>query len=133
MVLELFPAFNYARDKHRIINCPQNDVSNATRQTIIFESETERLHVDIHVDSSAAEVHGFPAVKFELQDKPGYKGPGLYAKVQSAMEQSITFLIHSEEVKVHQSDLSAHIDRLERETFDFWTIWTRQRTFTGHH
>ncbi|RHZ56968.1 hypothetical protein CDV55_104084 [Aspergillus turcosus] len=132
--VEFFPAFNYARDPHSTRAKLDNDLSKHQLQTVHFESETEKLQLEIFVHSKQVERVGFPEVKFSIDEKQGMQGRGLVAWVRLSQGQSMTFVIHSPE-KILPSDamMEAHLDRLEEETFDYWTGWTRQCTFRGHY
>lgn len=132
MVVELFPAFNYARDTHEII-CDSKNIFGPASKTIVFKSDTEKLLLDIHVSSRDEQAYGLPEVRLEFQDKPGLKGQGLYAKLKMSTEQSATFIIHSQETLLPEDDVAKHIRRLEQSTFDFWTSWARICTFRGHY
>lgn len=134
MEVELSPAFNYARDSH-IARCSlDNNTQDHRLQTIHFESATERLQVQIFVDSREPDKHGFPETHFEMQEKPGLKGKGLYAKLKMAEAQTVTFVVHSPEKSVPRENImGSYLNRLETETFDYWTEWTRKSTFRGHY
>ncbi|KAK2755562.1 hypothetical protein FQN54_006502 [Arachnomyces sp. PD_36] len=135
MVVELFPAFDYAREQHWVIDVvdsPDRDISGPGSQRIMFRSETEQLHVEIHADRCGGE-HGFPRMRFELQDRPGLKGQGLYAKVKMSVGQLVTFVVHSGDSGLPNKGVGSYLHELEEETFHFWTSWTRQCTFTGHY
>ena len=133
MAVELFPAFNYARDEHKIIGRPVNDTGNTGTQTLTFESPTERILLDIHVDTKDENTRGFPEMRLELQDRPGINGKGLVGKIRVSVDQSVTFIVRSNQTTISTNDLSQYIDRLESETYDYWTAWTRKCTFRGHY
>lgn len=134
MDVELFPAFNYARDGHEIVGHLNGDAFNETQtQSLLFKSATETLRVDIHADVADERCNGIPSFKIELQNKEGLKGQGLSAKLRLSNGQSVTFIIHSDEVAVPKDDVGSCISKIERRTIDFWTAWTRQCTYTGHY
>ncbi|GAD93675.1 glycosyl hydrolase, putative [Paecilomyces variotii No. 5] len=134
MEVELFPAFNYARDSH-IARCSlNNDVANHHLQTIHFESSSERLQVQIYVDCKEPGQTGFPEAHFEMQNREGINGRGLYAKFRVSEGQSITFVVHSPEKAIPAENIvGSYLNKLEQETFDYWTDWTRKCTFRGHY
>lgn len=133
MAVDLFPAFNYARDEHEITAFPSDDFNVTQTQSLLFKSATEKLRVDIHADSSDQKKTGLPGVQFELQNKDGLKGRGLSAKLKLSIGQSVTFIVQSDEVAMPEGDVGSCISKLETETCDFWTSWTRQCTFIGHY
>lgn len=132
MVVQLFPAFNYARDNHTASFRTVNPLKSAGLHTLVLESESQKLIVDIHLGSNGDE-YGCPKVEFELEDKPGLKGKGLLAKITMSMEQSATFVIHSEETILPDGPSRSYIDGLGHETANFWTSWTRLCTYKGHY
>lgn len=132
MDVELFPAFNYARDGHEVIG-ELGDFAETQTQSLVFKSATETLRVDIHADVADERQNKIPVVKLELHDKEGLKGQGLSAKLQLTIGQSVTFIVHNEDVAIPEGNVGPYISRLERSTFDFWTSWTRQCTYSGHY
>lgn len=133
MTIEVFPAFNYARDEHQITLLPHNDTNRLGVRTVVFRSATETLHVDIHWETKVDKAHESPVMQFEIQEKAGLKSRGLYMKLKMSSEQSVTFIVHSVETVIPKDRLNSYIDRLEQETCKFWTGWTRQCTFRGHY
>lgn len=132
--VELFPAFNYARDPHTSRGTLDNDIANRTLQTVHFESATERVQLQIFAESKEVEHSGMPEAKFEWQEKPGMKGRGIVATIKLSQGQNVTFVLHSpEKVVPNANTMSAHLQRLEDETFEYWTSWTRKCTFRGHY
>lgn len=132
MAAELFPAFNYAREEHEIIRCPPEDFSRSQTQTLILKSPSEKLRVVIHADVTDEQKTRIPAVHLELQDKDCFKGCGLSARLKLSAGQSVTFIVHSDEVAVPEREVGSCIVRLEKDTFDFWTSWARLCTYQGH-
>ncbi|KAL2012107.1 hypothetical protein VTN00DRAFT_4825 [Thermoascus crustaceus] len=134
MEVELFPSFNYARDSHIARTALENNTREHRLQTIHFESATERLQVQIFVDSREPDKHGFPQTEFSMQEKAGLKGRGLVAKLRISEGQTVTFIVHSPEKSVPgENIMGSYVSKLETETFDFWTEWTRKCTFRGHY
>ncbi|EAW06566.1 glycoside hydrolase family 15 protein [Aspergillus clavatus NRRL 1] len=134
LVVELFPAFNYARDTHTTRAKLEDDLSKHPLQTVHFESDTEKLQVEIFAHSRVGNVVGYPEARFSLNDKQELKGRGLHLWLKLEKGQSITVIVHSPE-KAMPSDsmMEAYLNRLEEETFDFWTAWTRKCAFRGHY
>ncbi|OJJ45425.1 hypothetical protein ASPZODRAFT_134080 [Penicilliopsis zonata CBS 506.65] len=134
MQIEIFPAFNYARDAHTARCKLMDNLADNRLQTIHFESPSEKLQVEIFADSKEPDKLGFPQARFEMQEKPDMLGRGLVANVRLTEGQALTFVIHSpEKVMPSENTVGAHLNRMENETFDFWTEWTRKCTFRGHY
>lgn len=134
-VVEVFPAFNYARDGHTVHGPfeTNNDAKTERTTSFRFESPTETLQVDMHIHSTEEELSGHLVPKFETQQWPGLKGPGVFAKFCIQVGQCVTFVIHSPEKSLARNEVSSHLEELEKETYDYWTSWTRKCTFRGHY
>lgn len=134
MQVEIFPAFNYARDSHTARGNLDNDLGRRPLQTMYFESEMERLQVSIFAESKEPEHTGLPEAKFEWQDRPSMKGRGIVATLTLRQGQSVTFVVHSPDKVIPNANvLGAHLSKLEGETFEYWTSWTRKCSFRGHY
>ena len=132
--VELFPAFNYARDPHTARANLQKDFKNNRLQTIHFESESEKLQIEIFGGSREPDRIGFPKAELKLEEKPGIQGRGLVAWLELQEGQTVHFVIHSpEKAMPNEATVAAHLDKLEQETSDFWTDWTRKCKFRGHY
>lgn len=134
MQVELFPAFNYARDSHITRAKLENDLASHPVQVVHFESGSERLQLEICADSVEPDIIGFPKAELRLEDKPGLKGHGLVAVFKISEGQDITFILHSPEKAMPTGPgVPVHLRRLEEETYDFWTEWTRKCKFRGQY
>lgn len=132
--VELFPAFNYARDPHNARANLHNDFSQHRLQTIHFESESEKLQVDIFGDSKEPDRIGHPNAEMKLEEKQGIQGRGLSARLELSEGQTVTFVIHSPENSMPSEVMVAsHLHKMEEETSDYWTNWTRKCKFRGHY
>ncbi|RMJ28724.1 Hydrolase [Aspergillus sp. HF37] len=130
MTMELFPSFNYARDTHEVEGQLDRTFEKSRTQSVLFKSGTESLRLVIHADSSKPDL---PAAQLELQDREDLRGRGVSAKLRVAMGQTVTFILHNDEVTVPQSDIDTCIAKLEKQTFEFWTSWARQCSYRGHY
>ncbi|KJK63949.1 Glycosyl hydrolases family 15 [Aspergillus parasiticus SU-1] len=76
MVVEVFPAFNYALDEHTGQWVTRGDPGNRLNE-YLFESATQSLQLSILTspDPSGEGSGETPKVSFEIQDRPGMKGP----------------------------------------------------------
>ncbi|RMJ26774.1 Hydrolase [Aspergillus sp. HF37] len=132
--VELFPAFNYARDSHNARANLHNDFSSHRLQTIHFESESEKLQVEIFGDSKEPDRIGYPSAEMKLEEKEGIQGRGLNACLQLQEGQTVTFVIHSpEKAMPNEVMVASHLHRMEEDTSDYWTNWTRKCKFRGHY
>lgn len=132
--VELFPAFNYARDSHITRAKLEDDLTQHPVQTIHFESDSESLQLDFCADSVEPDIIGFPKAQLRLEEREGLQGRGLVAQLTLSEGQSVTFIMHSPEKSMPSgAAVPAHLKRLEEETFDYWTEWTRKCTFRGQY
>ncbi|CAI7650651.1 unnamed protein product [Penicillium pancosmium] len=132
--VELFPALNYARDNHNTRAKLENDMSKHRLQTVHFESDTERLQFEIFADSREPEKNGFPEARFTLEERPGMKGKGMVAWLRLSEGQTVHLVLHSPEKAVPSpATMAAYFARMEEETSDYWTDWTRKCAFRGHY
>lgn len=132
--VELFPAFNYARDSHTARAKLENDMGAFQLQTIHFESESQRLQLDIFADSREPDKLGFPQGSLFMEERPEMKGRGLVARICLSEGQTVQLVLHSPEKSLPASaTLAAYLSRMEEETTDYWTNWTRRCAFTGHY
>lgn len=132
--VELFPAFNYARDTHIARGKLENDLTDHRLQTVHFESESERLQLDIFADSREPDKLGLPKANLSLEERPGAMGRGLVAMIRLSEGQTVHFVLHSPEKAVPGSTLiGAYLGKMEEDTSDYWTDWTRKCAFRGHY
>jgi GH15 family glucan-1,4-alpha-glucosidase len=132
--VELFPAFNYARDSHITRAKLEDDLTQHPVQTIHFESDSESLQLEICADSVEPDIIGFPKAQMRLEEREGLLGRGLVALLSLSEGQNVTFILHSPEKAMPSGAATpGHLKRLEEETFDYWTEWTRKCTFRGQY
>ncbi|PYI31727.1 glycosyl hydrolase [Aspergillus indologenus CBS 114.80] len=127
--IELFPAFNYARDSHTAQLSRGEGVHRAH-----FQSAAQRLEVSLLVDAGELAADAQLRPEIQLTERPGHLGPGLVGKVTLREGQSITLLLHDQEaISSNALVLAPELRRLERTTGDFWSDWTSKCTFRGHY
>ncbi|RAL12584.1 glycoside hydrolase family 15 protein [Aspergillus homomorphus CBS 101889] len=128
--IELFPAFNYARDTHTA-QLSQGDGVHLVH----FQTATQRLQARILVDDGELTSTGTQLTpELQLSERAGHLGPGLVGTVTLKEGQSITLLLHDQEsITSNASVLTPELKRMERTTGDFWSDWTSKCTFRGHY
>ncbi|KAJ5123623.1 hypothetical protein N7448_009720 [Penicillium atrosanguineum] len=132
--VEMFPAFNYAREPHTARAKLENDMCKHRLQTAHFESESERLQLEIFADSKEPDKLGYPKTKLSMEDRPNLKGRGLVALITLSEGQTVHLVLHSPEKAVPSSAMmAAYLAKMEEETSDYWTDWTRKCAFRGHY
>ncbi|RHZ70449.1 hypothetical protein Glove_271g9 [Diversispora epigaea] len=152
--LELFPAFNYARDSHTTkivdntidstllpskLNTNNNGLGN---KKIIFSSDT--MDIDFRFVIKASE-KGSPNIEFKLVESEVFKGPGIVANFTLKEKQEVIFILRQtptpivtedDETSCKNNDLDPIISyrfmkELYRETLNFWQNWISQSTYKG--
>ncbi|KAJ6149898.1 hypothetical protein N7471_001097 [Penicillium samsonianum] len=132
--VQLFPAFNYARESHNTRAKLEDDLFKHRLQTIHFESESERLQLEIFADSREPDKLGFPSASLRLEERDGLRGRGFVAWIRLSEGQTIHLVLHSPEKAVPSSaTMAAYLLKMEEETSDYWTDWTRKCAFRGHY
>lgn len=135
LAAKLFPAFNYARDKHQMMDSPLTEFINERQiRTIVFRGDTETLIVDIVIDTNDESEYGFPAIQIKGQDGRETKEQGIDAKLTISYKQSCTFIIRGANTKIPPvGRITSYIDQLGNETFNFWKMWTKKCIYKGHY
>lgn len=134
LYVELFPAFNYARDSHTCRSNLHDDFASHRLQTVHFESETEKLQVDLFADSKEPDRIGYAKPQLRLEEREGIQGRGLVATLRLQEGQTVTFVVHSpEKAMPSEVTVASHLSNMEEETSEFWSNWTRKCQFRGHY
>ncbi|KAE8372165.1 Six-hairpin glycosidase-like protein [Aspergillus bertholletiae] len=135
MVIEVFPAFNYALEQHAGRWLTGGDRGNRL-SAYLFESATQSMQLSI-LTSPDPSVEGSgttPEISFEIQDRPGLKGPGVFMRMTVLEGQSVTFMLHDREKTLPDANsLGFYLHMLEQETAGFWALWINQCTFRGRY
>lgn len=132
MVIEILPAFNYARDAHKVIDWPNTGIGGPGTYAVIFEHENTRFKVDIHLEAGKPSGNS-PAMQLELFDREGPGGKGIRAKLKILANQTVTFVTHSGQTEMPPDSLGLYLKNLEQTTTEFWKGWTKKCTFRGHY
>ncbi|KAN0068125.1 Six-hairpin glycosidase-like protein [Elaphomyces granulatus] len=131
--VELFPAFDYARDHHTVHASFDKYATENNVETVYFEGATERLQLDIFTSAVDGEQTLAPNPEFKLQERPGHLGRGLVAALKITEGQQVTFVLHSPEKTLPAANIGSYLFFLESETYNYWTEWCRKCTFRGHY
>ncbi|CAG8677434.1 7672_t:CDS:1, partial [Paraglomus brasilianum] len=151
--VELFPAFNYARDEHtaRFESCPDhvtqveldsNDASGVDDVRVIFNSKGLSLDLRYLVEAGEYEP---PSITWTKVTRDRDLGPGVIAEFTLQEGQCVKFILRE---IVEESDeqppamktskkypdppLSiALLNSLYRQTLKFWQNWISQSSYNG--
>jgi GH15 family glucan-1,4-alpha-glucosidase len=133
MVVEVFPAFNYARDRHTA-SWNTNNPSKGARE-LIFQSSAQSLKLNVHTRSvSTTGESSPPVIAADLEERPGSKGPGLLMRLRMVEGQSVTFILHDRKESLPEKNaLGAFLNSMEHSTSDYWAKWINRCTFRGRY
>lgn len=126
--LELFPAFNYARDSHtvKIVNSDGGD------KKIIFSSDTMEMDFRMVISSCVDP----PNIEFKIVESDVLKGPGIMSDFTLKEKQEVIFIFRQIPKATEDKNLDPPINyefmkELSRETMDYWKNWISHSTYKG--
>ncbi|KAF1984425.1 glycoside hydrolase family 15 protein [Aulographum hederae CBS 113979] len=141
--VDVFPAFNYARDTHVTWIDSFHGVEGDGRvdQKVVFKSETLQLELNATVECCRPcdldeGIKNCVNVVFEMKDEKHYRGAGVTARFKLLKGQTVSFVLREHRPGKGISFLNGPIDtkeieKAEEETMTFWTEWILQSTYTG--
>ncbi|KAF1836334.1 hypothetical protein BDW02DRAFT_637937 [Decorospora gaudefroyi] len=130
--VEVFPAFNYAQDKHttEIV-----DLGQATKghglQRVVFRSKDLALELNATIDCGDEPDAICPWVKFEKTREPHDLGDGITATFSLNDGQAVSFILR--DADDHSPDIieTQQVDELQLSTQKYWARWIQQSKYTG--
>lgn len=133
--VEVFPAFDYARKSHSTTVLEQPRSSNTSQSRIVIfqsEDETERMQLDLCIDSGVDESAVSPSVDFKRVRRPDMKGEGVVARVTLQEGQSISFILRQDLPNhVTPNITMAVLDSQQNDTQLFWHNWLSMCRYKG--
>lgn len=127
------PAFNYARDDHRVHIKPVIDRRpGEAGLEAVFHSETQSIMVRAALGPCDDEID-VPELKFEVVRKDGHRD-SVQARLRLKDGQRISFVMRDESSTVnHATDhiTPTLLDGLQQKTKQFWFDWISQSTYHG--
>lgn len=135
MVVEVFPAFDYAREPHTGQWLTGPDAGRRLN-AYSFVGTTQSLQLSIYTgpDPAAEGSGATPEITFEVDDRINLKGPGLFMRMKMLEGHSATFLLHNNDKALPSGrTLEHYLDTIEHDTVEFWADWIGQCTFRGHY
>src|SRR5207237_494264 len=130
LILELFPAFNYARDKHETIVyqcCPERS------KAVLFKSDSLELQLDVTVDYGESEEEAVPFIKLKKEMREGYLGEGVTAQFHLEEGQSVSFIIRENIPTKDENLTQALVDLVQTETGSYWYNWISKCKYKGRY
>ncbi|KAI9753320.1 MAG: hypothetical protein M1815_006257 [Lichina confinis] len=135
--VEIFPAFNYAQDRHRTEVLKRKPPYSTAA---IFRSDGLEIQLDVTIDCDDAAGRseskdsdgGAPAVVFRKEQRPGHLGPGIVATIHLEESQAVSFILQGTSPEKSEERLTAAIvDRAQQDTQAYWADWIGQSTYKG--
>jgi GH15 family glucan-1,4-alpha-glucosidase len=127
VLLELFPAFNYARDSHEA-----RLSDDGRRITFTSKDLTLELLVIVHTPEDVPECEF--RCRIDSDSRPRMLGPGIVSELEMSEGQTITFILREPVVapaKEAEEILSDSIDSVLSDTSVWWTGWIASSKYTG--
>jgi hypothetical protein len=128
----VFPAFNYAQDKHttEIADLGQTEQGHGL-QRVSFRSKDLALELNATIDCGDEPEKTCPRVKFEKIPEPHDLGDGITATFTLTEGQAVSFILRDAED--HSPDIinTAQVDELQLSTQKYWARWIQGSKYTG--
>ncbi|KAF2147161.1 glycoside hydrolase family 15 protein [Aplosporella prunicola CBS 121167] len=135
--VEVFPAFNYARDKHttEIINENRRIEAGELPQRVIFKSEGIALELNATLDCGDTPKYGCPAIFFKKKSEETSLGEGITATFHLHEGQAVSFILR-DSPRADLGEPTEHIttdllDRIQKDTQKFWFTWISKSKYKG--
>ncbi|KAI0401783.1 Six-hairpin glycosidase-like protein [Xylaria palmicola] len=131
--VEVFPAFDYAREPHETTILQQPSSSEGCQsKTVTFHSEHERLQLDVCIGHGGNESIADPHVQFEKVRRDGMKGAGAVARVTLQEGQSVSFILRQDLPNHIATNITTPIlDSQQHDTQQFWYNWLSKSRYKG--
>ncbi|KAI9675206.1 MAG: hypothetical protein M1829_003566 [Trizodia sp. TS-e1964] len=126
--VEIFPAFNYARDTHSVeIVATENEDSHR----VLFKSGSQALQLDVHIDHGDEDKR-CPIIVFKPEKREKMLGQGVTASILLHEGNAISFILRDHKPEEKDLELTKQaIDLVQHETQSFWFHWISKNKFKG--
>ncbi|KAI0193154.1 Six-hairpin glycosidase-like protein [Astrocystis sublimbata] len=131
--IELFPAFDYAREPHTTTILQQHkNADDSQSKTVTFHTKDEKFQLDVCIDHGGDDSTTGASVDFEKVQRKGMLGEGVVAKVILQEGQSISFVLRRD-LQHHVTDhiTPAILDSQQHDTQLFWYNWLAKSRYKG--
>ncbi|KAI4942014.1 hypothetical protein J4E91_010401 [Alternaria rosae] len=130
--VEVFPAFNYAQDKHttEIVDMGKTAQGHCL-QRVTFRSKDLSLELNATIDCGDEPDGVCPRVAFEKSPEPQDLGDGVTATFTLNEGQAVSFILRDAED--HSPDVieTEQVQELQTNTQKYWARWIEQSKYTG--
>ena len=136
--VEIFPAFNYARDTHDVdIVLPKHEPGNLQSKTVVFTSTVKEHHADMDFQLDVTIDRGgedkcMPTVEFTKVTKEGLLSPGVVSHIELTEGQAVSFIFrdHKDDHVTPQITTEV-IDKQQHDTQSYWFNWISKSKYKG--
>ncbi|PQE15477.1 glycosyl hydrolase protein [Rutstroemia sp. NJR-2017a WRK4] len=131
--VEIFPAFNYARDEHEVqILMPDHPFGSKESKTVVFVSKDSKLQLDVTIDRGEEHRESCPSVVFRKERREGQLGEGVVAHISLEESQAISFVLRDDIPNhVTQEVTTEVLDAQQHDTQRYWSNWIAQCKYKG--
>ncbi|TEY58871.1 hypothetical protein BOTCAL_0197g00030 [Botryotinia calthae] len=131
--VEIFPAFNYARDEHDLeILMPEHPPGALESKTVTFSSKDLKLQLDVNIDHGEENKESCPSLIFRRVRQKESKGDGVVANIRLQEGQAISFVLRDDIPDHITRDVTTEVlDAQQHDTQRYWSSWIGQSKYTG--
>ncbi|KAF7956657.1 hypothetical protein EAE96_003991 [Botrytis aclada] len=131
--VEIFPAFNYARDEHDLeILMPEHPPGALESKTVTFSSKDLKLQLDVTIDHGEENIESCPSLIFRRVRQKEGKGDGVVANIRLQEGQAISFVLRDDIPDHITRDVTTEVlDTQQHDTQRYWSSWIGQSKYTG--
>ncbi|ATZ51652.1 hypothetical protein BCIN_07g02550 [Botrytis cinerea B05.10] len=131
--VEIFPAFNYARDEHDLeILMPEHPPGALESKTVTFSSKDLKLQLDVTIDHGEENIESCPSLIFRRVRQKESKGDGVVANIRLQEGQAISFVLRDDIPDHITRDVTTEVlDAQQHDTQRYWSNWIGQSKYTG--
>lgn len=134
--LEVFPAFNYAQDKHttEIFSPKDSPVKGECPQRVVFKSSSLALELNATIDCGDDPSEECPALFFHKKDEKSSLGEGITTTFHLKEGQAVSFVLRdhaADEERDHEHITTTLINQVQLDTQNFWFNWISKSRYKG--
>lgn len=131
--IEVFPAFNYAQDKHttQIVDSNGCVAKSELRQRVVFESKELSLELYATIDCGDDPEQDCPNLTFYKHARPLALGEGITASFHLKEGQAVSFVLREHEDHDPEHISTPLVDQVQHDTHDFWSKWISKSKYRG--
>ena len=131
--VEIFPAFNYAKDSHTVdLLLSKHPPGCLESKTVTFSSKDVKLQLDVTIDHGEENAESCPTVTFRKEKRPNLLGEGIVAHIHLEEGQAISFVLRDDIPDHVTRDVTTEVlDRQQHDTQSFWFNWISKSKYKG--